>query len=241
MYLSVKLVVRLEQKDRPAIKSDLGSATFMLYDEVVKLNWVSKRGIAVLTCVVKELIVVNGPNQILSNCIAGQNCSLDGRNPRKVVDKPAAVRDPGDRGQPCPAALVPGRVLPMVDDPPVITKRTEPDDVGGIRFEVGVYHPIAWPVVRTPAAWEIEFPRLATGCARHIGDNLTKVLRESAPSISREIAIRVQEVSQVSHPRIPHEESPHSRHNRDREEPRGSPPPTPPHVRITYAAVRRIQ
>ena len=29
--------------------------------------------------------------------------------------------------------------------------------------------------------------------------------------------------------------------NRDRGEPRGSSPPTPPHVRITYAAVRRIQ
>jgi hypothetical protein len=29
--------------------------------------------------------------------------------------------------------------------------------------------------------------------------------------------------------------------NRDREEPRGSSPPTPPHVRVTYAAVRRIQ
>ena len=29
--------------------------------------------------------------------------------------------------------------------------------------------------------------------------------------------------------------------NRDREEPRDSPPPIPPHVRITYAAVRRIQ
>jgi hypothetical protein len=29
--------------------------------------------------------------------------------------------------------------------------------------------------------------------------------------------------------------------NRDREEPRGSPPPTPPHMRITYTAVRRIQ
>jgi len=31
------------------------------------------------------------------------------------------------------------------------------------------------------------------------------------------------------------------KNNRDREEPRGSPPPTPPYIRVTYTAVRWIK